>query len=202
MALLVVVFGSPVATAVKFDRLLASPDTRDLASRWVLEQPAGTTAVTEGWFAQVYLLSAPDVAACAPEVPRWLNPGVPAMPGGASRWPRVIASGDQGWAAIAHEATDGYIFRHGRREEADLVIGGYSLLPCGIRGRREVHPLDPVCWELARTFSPGTPTCESYVDMFDAFWVPFSGFQGYELPGPEIQIFRNRCKAPELLRSL
>jgi len=193
VAALLVVFFSPIATAVKFDRLLAAPDTRDLASRWVQAQAPGALALTQGWFAQVHLLPESDVAACAPEVPPWLKPGVPAMPGGASTWPAAIARGDEGWATIAHEATEKYISRRSRPEEVELVIGGYALLPCGLQGRKEVRPLDPDCFELVQTFSPGVPSCDSYLDMFDAFWVPYSGFRGQYLPGPEIKIWKNRC---------
>jgi hypothetical protein len=98
-----------------------------------------------------------------------------------------------GWASIAQEASQKYIFLHSHPEQADFVLGGHSVLPCGLQGRREVHPLDPSCWELAQEFSPGTLGCDSYVDMFDAFWVPFSGFSGQVRGGPEIQIFRKGC---------
>jgi hypothetical protein len=196
------IFFSPLATATRFDRLLAAPDTRDLASRWLLEQPTGTTAIAEGWFAQVYLLHPAEAAACAAEVPRWLNPGVPTLAGvGPSNWAQFIALGSAGWADLAGDAMRRYIYGRYRPEDADLVAGAYPLLPCDLRGRREVHALDPRCYELVRTFTPGRPTCESSLDMFDAFWVPFSGFHGQELPGPEIQIYRNHCKAPDLLRS-
>jgi hypothetical protein len=32
------------------------------------------------------------------------------------------------------------------------------------------------------------------MDLFDYFAAPFTGFEGWERPGPRIEIFENLCK--------
>jgi len=43
-------------------------------------------------------------------------------------------------------------------------------------------------------FSPGTPSCGAVYDLFDQFYVPYAGFAGVGHPGPQMVVYRNRCK--------
>jgi hypothetical protein len=183
----------PLWISLHFDRLLAQPDTRDLANRWLLAQGREVRAVTEGWYAQIQLLDPLSATACASEVPPWLQPGVPLMPEAGSRWPRAIAEGDNGLALIADEAINNCMFHSPGRERADYVSLGRIAMPCGKMGPAIKPPIDPDCFELAQTFSPGTPSCASKMDVFDLFLAPFTGFEGWERPGPRIELYRNRC---------
>jgi hypothetical protein len=187
---------TPVGRTLLLDRLMASTDTREVAGRRLAELGPGATARAEGWFAQVYLLDEQSAAACAAEIPQRLNLGIPVMASNAvSRWPAAIARGEEGWGAIANDAGEAYIFRPPPPAQADYVFDGFGTLPCGRYARREARRLDPECFELVDVIQPGGLACDAYVDMFDAFWLPFRGFKGQLLPGPEIQIFHNNCKS-------
>jgi hypothetical protein len=194
-ALLLAVLGPPVWNSLKLDRLLARPDTRDAADRWLLQQGPQARAVTQGWYSQVQLLDPASEAACAAEVPPWLNPGMPMMPEAGSRWPQAIALGDRGMAYIAQEAIDNYCFHSPPREEADYVAVGRIVLPCGKMGLLEKHPpLDENCFQLVHVVSPGEPACNSDMDVFDIFLAPYTGFDGWSMAGPKVEIFKNVCK--------
>jgi hypothetical protein len=186
---------SPFATSVQFDALMARPDTRDAASRWLLSQGPEVHAVTEGWYAEIQLLDPLSAQACASEVPPWLQPGVPTMPEAGSRWPAAIAMGDRGLAFIADEAINNCMFHSPGREKADYVAAGRIVLPCGKLGAQEKRPpLDESCFQLVQTFSPGTPACDSKMDIFDLLLAPFTGFAGWQMAGPEMRLYKNLCK--------
>ncbi len=197
LLLVVAAVAPPVWQSVQFDRLMASPDTRELARKWLSGQGPGITARAEGWFAQTYLLDQDSAAACAAEIPPWLNLGIPVMASnGGSRWPAAIAQGEHGWGTIANDSGEAYLYRAPPAAQSDFLVDGYGTLPCGKNARTELRPFDPQCFELVDAIHPGGLACDAYVDMFDAFWLPFRGFAGQSLPGPEIRIFRNRCKNP------
>jgi hypothetical protein len=78
-------------------------------------------------------------------------------------------------------------------QSAAFVARGRALLGCGRRGKAEQwSELDPRCWVVVGRMSPGEPACETRLDPFDAFYVPFTG-GGYERPGPEIEVLRRTC---------
>ena len=186
---------TPLWNSLRFDHLLAQPDTRDSANRWLLAQGPDTRAVTQGWYSQIQLLDPASAAACASEVPPWLQPGMPLMPEAGSRWPAAISQGERGLAFIADEAINNCMFHSPGRERADYVVDGRIVLPCGRMGPLEKHPpLDSTCYQLAQTFSPGNPSCESKMDVFDLLLAPFTGFDGWQAMGPRIDIYKNLCK--------
>jgi hypothetical protein len=185
----------PLWTNAQLDHLLAQPDTRDAASRWLLAQGPQTRAVTQGWYSQVQLLDPISEQACAAEVPPWLNPGVPLMPEVGSRWPSAIADGERGQSFIADEAINNYVFHSPGREGADYVVDGRIAMPCGKLGPLERHPpLDASCFQIVQTFSPGNLSCDGKMDVFDMLLVPFTGFGGWQMPGPRVDIYKNLCK--------
>jgi len=185
----------PLWTNLQLDHLLAQPDTRDAASRWLLAQGPQTRSVTQGWYSQIQLLDPASEEACAAEIPSWLNPGVPLMPEVGSRWPSEIAHGESGYSFIADEAINNYVFHSPGREKADYVVDGRILMPCGRLGPLERHPpLDQSCYQLVQTFSPGDLSCEGKMDVFDMLLVPFTGFGGWQMPGPRVEIYKNLCK--------
>jgi hypothetical protein len=195
IVLLFASLGPPLWTSVQLDHLLARPDTRDAANRWLLKQGPQSRAVTQGWYSQVQLLDPASEQACAAEVPPWLNPGMPMMPEAGSRWPAAMDAGERGWAFIAQEAIDNYCFHSPGRETADFVAVGRIVLPCGKMGLLEQHPpLDPQCFQLVETVSPGEPSCNSTMDVFDIFLAPYTGFGGWSMAGPKVEIFKNLCK--------
>ncbi len=195
-ALLAISLGPPLRSSVLLDRLLARPDTRDAANRWLLQQGPQVRAVTQGWYSQVQLLDPASEAACSAEVPAWLDPGMPMMPEAGSRWPAAIAAGDRGMSFIAQEGIDNYCFHSPGRESADYVAVGRIVLPCGKMGLLEKHPpLDENCFQLVHVESPGEPSCDSTMDVFDIFLAPFTGFDGWEMAGPRIEIYKNVCKS-------
>jgi hypothetical protein len=194
--LLALAMGPPLLTSLQFDRLLARPSTYDVASRWLLKQGPNRHAVAQGWYAQVQLLDPVSEEACAAELPAWLNPGVPTMPEVGSNWPAAIEAGEIGWVFIAEEAVNKYVFDLAGWERADYVAVGRIALPCDRpAGPLEEHlPLDDGCFEVAAVISPGNLPCSSTMDVFDYFPAPFTGFAGWRMLGPRIEILKNICK--------
>jgi hypothetical protein len=184
----------PLVTTLQFDHLMAQPDTRDLASRWLLQHDVKTGAVSEGWYAQTQLIEPGAAAACVPEVPAALNPGVPFLPKGSNAWKEAVDRGPAGWGALGHDAIDHYIWGSPGRGGASYVVVGQSYLPCGKMGHAEDHgKLTPDCFQLVEEIYPGRMSCDSTIDLFDAFYLPYAGFKGLALPGPQIDIYEHTC---------
>jgi hypothetical protein len=184
----------PARTALGFDHLMAQPDTRDLASRWLLQHGVKTGAVSEGWYAQTQLMEPGAAAACAPEVPAALNPGVPFLPKGTNGYRDAIARGPAGWGAIAHDSIDHYIWGSPGRDPASYVLSGQGFLAGGKLGHAEDHgPFPPDCYTLVDVIDPGRMGPDATMDLFDAFYVPYQGFKGQVLPGPRVQIYEHTC---------
>ena len=184
----------PLATALQFDRLMAQPDTRDLASRWLFQHEPNTGAVSEGWYAQTQLLDPGAAPACAGVLPAALNPGVPVLPKGSNGWKDALAKGQSGWAPIAHDAIDRYIWGSPGRNPATYVVSAQGFLPCGKPGHVEDHgKFTPDCYRLVDVIEPGRMSCDATMDLFDAFYLPYDGFKGVVLPGPRIEIYEHTC---------
>jgi hypothetical protein len=185
--------GPPLVRLVQLDRLLARPDTRDEASEYLIAQ--GGPVVSQGAYAEhVHALEPGALAACSAALPGPLRRAVPVLPGDTRDWRALVAAGRAGWPELANEALWRKIGSHQDPRQARHVAQATALLECGRRGKAgSARPLDPRCFALEKTFSPGAPACGSYVDLFDSFFVPFSDFAGQERPGPEVLIFRNDC---------
>jgi hypothetical protein len=69
----------PTARLVAFDRLMARPDTRDLAQHWLAAQGADKVVLTEGRYAQVHAVDASVAAVCRQELPAALWRPVPVL---------------------------------------------------------------------------------------------------------------------------
>jgi hypothetical protein len=196
-ALIGVVFWSPVRLIVQLDRLLSAPDTRDLATEWLLKQGPNSPAVTQGWYSHVRLLEPESVEACRPVIPPWLWREVARLPAPAveSNWPDLVKAGKAGWGAIGHSAIDQSTGDSPGRPSARFVLDTGGLLPCGREGRHDEHaPLELPCYAPVSEIHPGSSTCNGYFDVYDAMWIPFRGFEGQTNPGPRIRIYENYCR--------
>jgi hypothetical protein len=190
--LLLVTFALPLRLILQFDHLLSAPDTRDQAAVWLVKQHA--PAITTGQFSTVQLLDPGMADACKPMVPPFLWREVPKMPPISPDWPVFVGAGQGFWGAISHNALENCLYNSPPREKSAFVVSGQGVLPCNRMGREdESPPLDPQCFEIATVFSPGSPECGGYLDMFDSMWIPYWGFGGWEHPGPRIEIYRNKC---------
>lgn len=190
-----VLLGPPLVRLVQLDLLLARPDTRDEASAYLIAH--GGPVVSQGAYAEhVHALEPGALAACSAVLPESLRRAVPVLPADTRDWGALVAAGRAGWPELANEALWRKIGSHQDPLQARYVAQAVSLLECGRRGKPgSARPLDPRWFALEKTFSPGAPACGSYVDLFDSFFVPFSGFAGQERPGPEVLIFRNAAAA-------
>ncbi len=184
----------PAWTTLQFDRVMAAPDTRDVATRWLLDQGPDANAVTQGWYAEVQLVDPAAAAACSAVIPAWLNPGMGLLPPTRDNLAPAIARGPAGWASIANDAIYRYLGEAPGREKARFSLSGQAILPCGKLGRDPGHaPFDPKCYRLVDEIQPGTLACDSVMDLFDAFYLPYDGFRGQVLGGPRVQIYENLC---------
>ncbi len=191
----------PAWTTFQFDRLMARPDTRDVATRWLLNQGSDAPAVTQGWYAEVQLLDPTAAKECSAQVPPWLNPGVGLLPPTHDHLTGAIARGDKGWAAIANDTIYRYLGQAPGREHARYILSGQAILPCGKLGPAPGHePFDEKCYALRDVISPGEPECGGVMDLFDAFYLPYSGFRGQTLGGPRVEIYENLCRKKEAAR--
>ncbi len=191
------VLGPPGRRLAQFDRILSQPDTRDLASAWLVARGPGATVYPEGSYAHVHAVEAAGIAACRDVLPPSLFREVPTLPGNQGDWKRIVSRGRSAWGLVSHEAIDGYLWRAHPRVPVSMAsyrTQARSVLECGRLGKAEGwEPLDPTCWKEAAAFSPGAPACGSYVDEFDSFYVPLVGLDGQVRPGPEIRVYENQC---------
>src|SRR5262249_54647735 len=145
----------------QFDRLLSRSDTRDLATRWLLEQGPDAVAVTRGYYAQVHLLDPALEAACRPVVPAALWRDVPELPPGDIDWGAFVGSGPGFWGSVAHNAIEDYLEEGSARDKARFVLAGQGVLPCGKAARPEnLPPLEPPCFKSVAVIDPGRPACD------------------------------------------
>lgn len=79
-ALALVVLAIPAVRLGAFDRLMARPDTRDLARDWLTARGAGTIVLTHGVYAQVHAVDASVAAVCRRELPAALWRPAPIAP--------------------------------------------------------------------------------------------------------------------------
>ncbi len=69
----------PAARLIAFDRLMARPDTRDLARDWLAARGADQIVITEGVYAQAHAVSASVSAVCRQELPAALWRPIPVL---------------------------------------------------------------------------------------------------------------------------
>jgi hypothetical protein len=194
-ALVAIVFWAPVRLIVQLDRLLSAPDTRDLATEWLLKQGPNSPAVTQGWYSHVRLLEPESVEACRPMIPPWLWREVAVLPAVTSDWADLVKAGKASWGAIGHSAIDQSTGDSPGRPRARFVVDTGGMLPCGREARHDDHaPLELPCYAPVSEIHPGSSTCSGYFDVYDAMWIPFRGFEGQTNPGPRIRIYENYCR--------
>jgi hypothetical protein len=127
-------------------------------------------------------------------LPPSLRGTVPNLPGERLNWAAEIARGREGWATIADNALNNY-WNAGVTLDPDYLTQGAPILSCGKSAQiRGLQAPAPACWEKMASFSPGTPLCSAVYDLFDQFYVPYAGFAGVGHPGPQVTVYRNRCK--------
>jgi hypothetical protein len=198
--MLLAAVAAPALRLVEVDRILARPDTRELAQAWLVEHTGpGDTTTSQGYFASTQALEAGLLQACNARLPESFRRLVPVRPDTRNDWAAVVDRGKQGWGAIAIAAA----FGSPRRPpppgaEPAYVTRGVAVLACGRRWRGDLGepaPFDPGCLEPVARFGPGAPGCEAIFDVFDAFYLPFDGLAGVERMGPEMTLYRNRCRA-------
>jgi hypothetical protein len=189
------VLGMPALRIVSLDRLLSRADTREQAADWLLAQGPAATVVPQGPYTQVHALQAAATPACQPVVPPGLFRPVPTLPGNNFDWERAVRQGPEQWTAISNEGLARYRPGMGlRAQDGAYVTQGRAVLECGRYGKlASVEALD-ACFTEVAVFSPGSPACGTSIDLFDSFFVPFDGFEGQVRPGPEIKVYKNRCR--------
>ncbi len=185
----------PVITTLQFDRLLAAGDTRDVATYWLMEHGGGPAVTQGGWFEETRLLGQKAASACLATLPAELATPAPLLPPDPSNWDRALGDGRKGWGFIAREATDHYHnVGSGLRTQARYLLVGRGLLPCGREAKLEYSPeFEHDCFVLRDVISPGELSCDSVMDLFDAYYVPYGRFEGQVLVGPRIEIYENVC---------
>ena len=191
----------PAARLVRADVLLSRADTRTLAAEWIIAHAApNETVVPMVGYSSIYAVPAEGIAACGGALPADLRRIVPTLPpitlAEWSRWTPAVERGRVAWGQVAERALEDYWNMPGVTPAAgDYVSYGQPLIACGkpsyVRG---LTPPDPACFEEAARFSPGRPSCDAVYDLFDQFYLPYAGFDGIERPGPELVIYRNRCR--------
>jgi hypothetical protein len=194
VSLCALILASPALRIVALDRLFSRADTREQAADWLLAQGPTATVVPQAPYTQVHALQAAATPACQPVVPPWLFRPVPTLPGNNFDWEAAVRQGPEQWTAISNEGLARYRPGMGlRAQNGGFVTQGRALLACGKPGKlTNVEPLD-ACFAEVAVFSPGSPACDTSIDLFDSFFVPFDGFEGQLRPGPEIRIYKNRC---------
>ncbi len=189
-AVAVLALGPPLVRLVQFDHLLAQPDTRELAQRWLLEH--GGTGASFGYYQQIHFVEPSWKEACVGRVPSWVDPAAAAeTPNhGPPFWNTLVPAGPP---SLLQMALDG-AFKGQNPTSADYVFWPSPVLMCGKQGRTEAPEPTGQCFELVETISPGTPACGDLFDMFDSFFVPYAAFDGVDRPGPKVAIYKNLCK--------
>ena len=120
---------------------------------------------------------------------------MPALPALPSNWKDLVEAGEIGWGAIGHSAIDQFTDEPPGRDRARFVVDAQGMLPCGRDGRNEDHPpLELPCYELVKEIHPGASACSGFMDVYDAMWIPYRGFEGQLHPGPRIRIYENYCR--------
>jgi hypothetical protein len=191
----------PAVRLAQADVRLARADTRTLAVEWLHAHAApDATVVPLVGYASIYAVPVEGIVACGAVLPAALRATVTTltpigMPGW-ERWTPAVARGRAGWGAVAERALLDYWNMPGvTPAHGDYVAYGQPLLSCGkpsfVRG---LTPPDPVCFEAVAHFGPGQPSCDAVYDLFDQFYLPYAGFAGIERPGPDVTIYRNRCR--------
>jgi hypothetical protein len=189
-ALLALALGPPAMRLWQFDRLMARPDTRELAQQWLVKH--GGTGATLNNYTRVHLVEPSWEVACRGKLPDALLAGSwPETPDrDAQAWDKWVADDPNSLWLVAtdvdYKGTDVY--------KADYLLFGTPVLMCGKLGRVAEQVPSNGCFERVDVISPGKPACSSEYDMFDNFFVPYAGFEGQHSPGPQVEIFRNHCK--------
>jgi hypothetical protein len=130
---------------------------------------------------------------------RWLPIRLANQPatagGGQAEWERIGFLGTQRFviweydqrtvAGDLHAASAPDFLSRARGPRAIGWVVGGSPTPTE-------RPLDP-CWSPAAGFSPGDLERPTW-DAVDGFLAPFDGFGALARPGPDVAIYRNRCK--------
>ncbi len=170
----------PVVSTLHFDALMAEPDTRDLASRWLL--PARRWTGDRAGFLRP--TETPRSLACA----RVRRHGA----GRAQSRPSPFPTGHQGlardrrrgWASqvgeIAGDAITTASTPKTSPRRATSSTAGADFRAGGTVGM----PTPPLIEVLrsARHHRTGKLRCDSVMDLFDAFYLPYAGFGGQVCP--------------------
>lgn len=191
----------PAARLVRADVLLSRADTRTLAGDWIMAHATpNETVVPMIGYSSIYAVPAEGIAACAAALPAALRRPVPTLPpitlADWHRWTPAVRRGRVAWGAVAECALEDYWNMPGVTAAAgDYVSYGQPLIACGkpsyVRG---LAPPDATCFTEVARFGPGHPSCDAVYDLFDQFYLPYAGFDGIERPGPQVVIYRNRCR--------
>jgi hypothetical protein len=201
-ALAILTLAPPAVRLAQFDRLLARPDTRDLAREWLVSRGEGKTVLTEGAYGHVQAIEAPHARICRRELPAALWQPTPVLSASLQSTPSGL--GEAGWSGIGFAGTFWYVLHEGdqRLSLPDLHEAAAPDFLVQARGPRALAyfcgeknwgPRDPACWQEVAHFSPGDLEAPEW-DTNDAFFTPFTGISALQRPGPEIFVYENRCK--------
>jgi hypothetical protein len=184
-------------SSAAFDRLMAKSDTRTLAAEWTLEHvPAGSSLCMTSSYGRIKLpphdsILEEDLRRSAQEDPDGNHARM------VSGRLRMREQGAQRGFFECRYVPDRDVFRMTRfgrtvaRPDyvvvAESPLGGYESLP------KELTELIESDYETVEQFSghaAGIPA--SRYDRADAFFLPYSTFEGIDRPGPNIRIFARR----------
>lgn len=186
----------PMHELAGFLRVSAAPDTRDLASAWLLAHARPRERiVARGGFAAIHAVPADMVTACSEALPEDMRRRVPLHAGDDPDFARLVRRGDKTWGRAADRVIRAVSMQSGVPELAEWLVLARPLLACGEPGRAEgwVEP-SATCFVERASMSPGLPSCDAFYDWLDSFYVPAAGFTGIERIGPEVRIYENVCR--------
>jgi hypothetical protein len=186
----VLCLAGPTQRALAFDHLLSLEDTRELARAWVLAHANGRVIDSEGDWGYLHGLQSSALQACRQSLPPALFHPEPVLAGQHPGWPTWVGEGPTAWGDMAAEA----LTTVKKQLDSPLRVQARATLPCGEPAQAEgLRPTDPACFHEVAHFSPGAPACGVYMDRFDRFYLPYSGFDGQERAGPDIHIYEGSC---------
>ena len=185
---------SPLLRTADVARLLAAPETRELASQWIRERVGDEPIVTHHGYHALYAVDARLASACQAVVPEPLWGWVPRRDAGGGE-AHLAAAGPSEWDLIADRSAHGQVFGFDPNPRgAHYAVVAQPVVPCG----RGVTPLFaartlPACFAEVARFDQGDVACDTVYDVMDHYYIPMSLDLGARRPGPEVVIYENRC---------
>lgn len=192
LALGVVLTVEPLHRSLDFVRLMSLPETRDLATDWILEHVGEQPIVSLGGYARLYAVDDQLADACLARLPEALRVAVPRIeqPDTTSSVSRDRST----WKPIAGQAVYATLFGGAAPPlSEEYVVQSYPYMPCGgARPHFDQQEL-PSCFHEVATFEPGNVDCDAVYDDQDHYYAPLWSRDPLTNPGPRVVILHNEC---------